>query len=171
MQIQKGKAWEIWLLVVTLDRQKVDTRGAAVPDKESRGKSFHKAASIILFTIHDARDSAIQNRDYYGLPPVCLTSPHMTKYLSDQRLEVGVAPGNKTKKGPHSVIHLLQYLLELGPPDHLLNHSSACGQEGVGHNSPVHTGRDCTTVWYTGRDCTAVWYTGGIAQLCGTVLV
>jgi len=75
----EGKAWEIWSLVVTLDRQKVDTWGAAVPDKESRGKSFHKAVSIILFIIHDARDSAIQNRDYYGLPPVCPTLPHVTK--------------------------------------------------------------------------------------------
>jgi len=92
MRVQRRKAWEIWSCVVTSGRQRVDTWGA-VPNWSPSGhvhpstgsQSVWKAATI-PFTIHDAKNGLLWNRNYYGwtltlvyLPSVYLTSLHMTR--------------------------------------------------------------------------------------------
>jgi len=81
MQIQRGKAWEIWSCVMTSDRQRADGQGV-VPNKIL--KSICPRAGCQ--SVRQYHSSFTMPETYYSwtlppvyLPSVYLTSPHVTK--------------------------------------------------------------------------------------------
>ena len=82
MQIRRGKAWEIWLLVVTSGGQ-CPTRNLKALSYtiglRAGGQSVSKAESIPSI-VHSARDDLTWNGNYYcrAPPPVHLPSVYLT---------------------------------------------------------------------------------------------